>query len=130
MPYWRCRFSAVLLVMLSGCTTAFTACAPGLSGMSEAQLFFGGSVSVVLWNGFVDQEIAPRFPGGFTIIDTQGQWRNRDGATMRESGHELIVLFTRPALENPLLDAIRDAYKRRFMQESVLLSESPVCAGF
>jgi hypothetical protein len=28
------------------------------------------------------------------------------------------------------LNAIRDAYKRRFNQESVLLVESPVCAAF
>jgi hypothetical protein len=29
-----------------------------------------------------------------------------------------------------MLDAIRDSYKGQFMQESVLLSEAPVCAAF
>jgi uncharacterized protein DUF3574 len=81
----------------------------------------------VQWQNFVDEEITSRFPNGFTIIDTQGQWRNRDGVTSRETGHELVIIA---ADAQTKLGAIRDAYKRRFMQESVLLVESPVCAAF
>ncbi len=119
-----------VVVLLWGCATSLPVCAPGLSLMSEAQLFFGGSIAAEQWNAFVDQEIATRFPGGFTVLDTEGRWRNRDGETVRETGHELIVLFTGNGREHALIAGIRESYKRRFTQESVLLSENPVCAAF
>lgn len=98
--------------------------------MTEAQLFFGGSIATGQWRAFVDQEITPRFPDGFTVFETQGQWRNRDGTISREAGHELLIVLTRSHANEESLNAIREAYKRRFMQESVLLAESAVCAGF
>ena len=97
--------------------------------MNQAELFFGGELTAVQWQNFVDEEITSRFPNGFTIIDTQGQWRNRDGVTLRETGHELLIIAS-AADAQAKLAAIRDAYKRRFTQESVLLVESPVCAAF
>jgi hypothetical protein len=48
----------------------------------------------------------------------------------REAGHELLIVFPSAADAQTKLAAIRDAYKRRFTQESVLLTKSPVCAAF
>ncbi len=98
--------------------------------MNRAELFFGGSITVVQWQQFIDQEITPRFPDGFTVLDTQGQWRNGNSTISRETGHELLVVFPSSADAQTKLNAIRDAYKRRLMQESVLLVESPACAAF
>jgi hypothetical protein len=104
--------------------------------MMEAQVFFGddigGGVVVTAgqWLEFMDSEVTPRFPAGFTVVTTAGQWRRADGAIARESGHELVIVFARTAAEEDKLNEIRNAYKRRFMQESVLLAEAPVCAGF
>jgi hypothetical protein len=98
--------------------------------MVEAQLFFGGSLMPEQWRVFVDQEITPHFPDGFTVFETQGQWRNRDGAITRETGHELLIVTTRNNMNEDRLNAIRDTYRSRFMQESVLLAESPICAAF
>jgi hypothetical protein len=78
----------------------------------------------------VDQEVTPRFPDGFTVFETQGQWRNRDGTIARETGHELLIVMARNDQNEERLQAIRDTYRRRFMEESVLLTEAPVCAGF
>ena len=102
--------------------------------MSQAQLFFGdevaggGMVTPAQWQEFVDTEITPRYPGGFTIVTTNGQWRQTGGGIVRESGHELVTVQSFSSIQK--LNEIRDAYKRRFRQESVLLAISPVCAGF
>ena len=104
--------------------------------MLEARLFFGdqitgdGTISATQWRQFVDSEVTPRFPDGFTVLTTMGQWSRSDGMIARETGHELVIIFARSAATGEKLDAIRAAYKRRFMQESVLLVESPACAGF
>jgi len=119
-----------LVLLVSGCAGVGPVCSVGLSPMTEARFFFGGSIAAEQWRGFVDQEISPRFPDGFTIIETQGQWRNRGGTISRESGHELLIVMARNTPNAEKLNAIRDTFKRRFMQESVLLAESPVCAGF
>jgi hypothetical protein len=121
---------AVLLMFLTGCATARPVCSPGLSAMAEAKLFFGGSIPQQAWSSFVDQEITKQFPDGFTVLEAQGQWRGRDGSIIRERGHALVVVFASAVSNDERLNAIRAAYKQRFMQESVLLSESAVCAGF
>jgi hypothetical protein len=104
--------------------------------MMEAQVFFGDEITggVVVtagqWQEFIDSEVTSRFPAGFTVLATYGQWRRADGAIMRENGHELVIVFARTAAEENKLNEIRSVYMRRFMQESVLLAEAPVCAGF
>jgi hypothetical protein len=70
--------------------------------------------------------VTPRFPAGFSVADIDGQYRNAGGAIVRERSKQLLIVGGGEAK----LDAIRDAYKRRFSQESVLLVESPVCAAF
>lgn len=103
--------------------------------MVEARLFFGdqiagdGAVNAGEWQQFVDQEVTPRFPAGFTVLATTGQWRRPDGTIARETGHELLIILGRSAVADKKLDEIRAAYKRRFMQDSVLLAQAPDCAG-
>jgi hypothetical protein len=123
-------FICALALLVSGCAAVGPVCGQGLSSMVEAQLFFGGSIAPEQWRSFLNQEVSPRFPDGFTVFDTQGQWRNRDSTISRETGHALLIIITRSNTNEEGLNAIRDAYKRRFMQESVLLAESPICAGF
>ena len=104
--------------------------------MIEARLFFGrdiagrGTVSETEWRLFLDQEVTPRFPAGLSAGDLAGQYRDTSGAIVREDSKELRFFLADTAEDRAKLDAIRDAYKRRFMQESVLRVESPVCAGF
>jgi hypothetical protein len=126
-------FSALTL---SGCAGAQSACLPGLMPIAEAQLFLGRNiagregVSDADWGRFVDEEVSPRFPDGFSVADVDGQYRNAAGAIVRERSKELVVITRRAPDDTMKLNAIRDAYKSRFNQESVLLAEFPVCAGF
>jgi hypothetical protein len=110
------------------------ACAPGLMRMVQADLFFGrdiegrGTVSDADWQRFLDEEVTPRFPAGLSAADLSGQYRDNSSRIVREPSKQVRIFM--PAADNAKLDAIRDAYKSRFNQESVLLVETPVCAGF
>lgn len=129
-------FLTALAVTLAGCAAVIPGCTGGLMPMTEARLFFGdqiaggGLVSATQWQQFVDSEVTPRFPDGFTVLTTTGQWRRTDGMIARESGHELVIVFASGVATAAKLDEIRAIYNQRFMQESVLLAESPACAGF
>lgn len=125
-----------LQFVLAGCAGVVPGCTGGLRPMMEARLFFGdqiaggGMVGAAQWQHFVDLEVTPRFPDGFTVLTTIGQWRGPDGMITRETGHELVIIFAPAAATGEKLDQIRAAYKQRFMQESVLLAETSTCAGF
>jgi hypothetical protein len=105
--------------------------------MVQADLFFGrdiagrgGLVSDEDWRRFVDEEVTPRFPAGSSIGDLNGQYRDNAGGIVREPSKVLRLFIPGTSADRAKLDAIRDAYKNRFAQESVLLVESPVCAAF
>jgi hypothetical protein len=104
--------------------------------MTRLELFFGRNVmgreavSDEAWRRFLDEDVTPRFPDGFTVGDTYGQWRNAEGMIQRERGKALIVIGPGGSDDIARINAIRDAYKRRFMQESALLVQSPACAAF
>jgi hypothetical protein len=110
-------------------------CASGLMPELQAELFFGRDVAghppvtEDLWQQFVDEEVTPRFPDGFSVSDIRGQWRDPAGRIVREQSKELLIVLPGRADDQTKLDAIRDAYKRRFNQESVLLVETPGCAA-
>lgn len=118
---------------LGGCA------APGHAHESrwvQTELFFGasrpdgGTVSEKEWKRFLDTEITPRFPDGLTVLDASGQWRTRAGKPVSEHSR-LLLLIHRPAPEDRArIEAIRERYKRRFHQESVLEATVPVHASF
>lgn len=121
---------------LAGCGQIPNACPSHLKSMQEADLYFGSdiagaaAVSEEDWQRFVDQEIAPRLPNGFTVEDANGAWRGDDGKTVHEASKHLIVVLAGAPDEEARLEAIRTAYKRRFRQQSVLLAEHEICGSF
>lgn len=112
------------------------ACASGQHAGHVAELFFGrsikggGSVSDAEFAAFVDEEVAPRFPAGFTLVDAKGAWRSVASKAVRERSKVLIIVLAGAPGEAAKLDAIRDAYRKRFRQDSVLLVEQPSCVSF
>ncbi len=104
--------------------------------MTEAELFFGRdvagrpSVGDEDWRKFLDEEITPRFPDGLTVEDAAGQWKGAGGVVAREASKHLTIVLAGTADEAAKLNAIRDSYKRRFRQDSVLLLETQSCGSF
>jgi hypothetical protein len=103
--------------------------------MTQADLYFGrniGSapgVSDEDWRRFVDEEVTPRFPNGLTVQDASGQWKGTDGTIVREASKHLSIVLSDMPDEAGKLAAIREAYKRRFRQEAVLLLETKSCGS-
>jgi hypothetical protein len=128
--------ASVLVLLLVGCSGfPQTSCPDGLGTMAQAQLFFGraipggGLVAEEEWQRFLDEEITPRFPDGLTVEDAAGQWRDA-GGIVREPSKRLTIVLKGTPDEQSRLSAIRDTYKKRFRQDSVLLLEYQGCGSF
>lgn len=126
------------LLALSACaTTGGAICSTDSEARSTAELYFGRNigdrpgVSDADWGAFLDEEVTPRFPDGLTVMDAAGQWRSRQsGSIEREASKVLVIVLPGHPDDRALLDAVREAYKRRFRQEAVLLVERPACVAF
>ena len=111
-------------------------CPAGLRPATTAEVFFGqdiaggGEVSDADWRGFLSAEVSPRFPDGLTVADVYGQWRGPKGSFVREPSKALFIVLGHRGDDQRRLALVRDAYKRQFRQNSVLLVEERACVGF
>ena len=131
---------ALAIALLAGPVAAKTAppaaCPADLHTATTAELYFGRDigqdvgVSEEDWRGFLQTEVSTRFPDGLSVSDVFGQWRGPTGAFVREPSKAVLLVLAGAHDENAKLRAIRDAYKRRFHQDSVLLIERTACVSF
>jgi hypothetical protein len=125
-----------LLALSTGCTarqTVVTGTAVENTGFRSGnwireELYFGRGmpngaiVSDSAFNAFVEREVVPRFPDGFTLTDAMGFYRLRTtGVTIKEPSRVLIVYWPedQPARTRALQELVT-IYKGLFRQESVL----------
>ena len=100
-----------------------------------AQLFFGRNVgdqpgvSNEAFRKFLDEEITPRFPDGLTVLDGGGQWQGPENKLIREASKVVLIVMPKKG-DRAKVDQVRDAYKRRFKQDSVLLVTQDTCVSF
>jgi hypothetical protein len=101
-----------------------------LKAALEVDLYFGrATVSDEQWAAFLAEEVTPRFPDGLSVLDVAGQYRAPGGPIVRENSKLMaIIVFDAPA-HAPKVQAIVDAYKAKFRQQSVLRVEQAVCAA-
>ncbi len=93
----------------------------------------GGKLGVTegRWSQFLEREIAPRFPDGLTVVDAAGQWRDaKTGRLIREPSKMVTVVVVQDAALSEKIEAIADAYKRRFRQDSVGVVIRQACVSF
>jgi hypothetical protein len=99
----------------------------------RTELFFGSErpgkpeVSDVEFKQFLDEEVTPRFPDGLTVLKGFGQFRESDGQIVQESSFVLILLYPRETLRDSSskIEQLRELYKGRFEQQSVLRVDDP-----
>ncbi len=96
----------------------------GLSGDSGKTI-----VSDRQWHQFRDEEIAKRFPDGFTVIPANGFWRS-GAETYREPSRVMIVVAPDTEGTEDKLNAIAQAYAKKFHQQSLLQIKSSVKVDF
>jgi hypothetical protein len=135
------RAALVLALLLTGCVSvdidgSSPICRPGLAPKITADLYFGRNIGSSLavsdadWARFVDEEITPRFPDGLSVSDIAGQWKGEDGLVVREPAKVVMIVLSGEEAEYARLDAVSDAYRKRFRQESVMLVQRQACVGF
>jgi hypothetical protein len=112
------------------------ACANG-GYKATAELVFGrvaddgsGGVSESDFTKFLDGEVSPRFPEGLTVIDAEGRWTPPAGSMIREPAKMVMIVLPGRTDDAGKLDAVRQAYKTRFHQQSVLLMTHGDCVSF
>jgi Protein of unknown function (DUF3574) len=126
------------ILLLPGCMTAgLPSCPGGARPQLRAELIFGrgikgaGTVSETAWRRFLDREVTPRFPDGFTVLDGSGQWRGPGAARIvKEASKVVVVAMADEPERRSRLDEIAAAYKRAFKQESVVSLLVPSCVSF
>ena len=125
-------------LLMAGCQTLppAPACPAGQDYVRTAQLFFGRNigdgpkVTEADFRRFMDEEVTPRFPDGLTVLDGGGQWRGDANKLVREASKVVMVVLPKGRGADAKLEAVRNAYKSRFHQESVLLVTQPSCVSF
>ena len=91
----------------------------------------GATVSDTEFQRFVDTQVTPRFPAGFTIVPASGQFKDLRGAIVREDSRVLVVLYPlEDGQGSNHVETIRAAYKTQYRQESVLRVDGVSCASF
>jgi hypothetical protein len=110
---------------------------PGQKPSLVVQLFFGqsiknrGPVTRKEWDAFLLQTVTPRFPDGFTVYDSYGQWR--DTAThkvTREKSKVIFIITEQTDQIRASIEEVSDAYRKRFRQQSVAVVTNPGCSAF
>lgn len=82
------------------------------------------------WQQFLDDEVTPRFPDGFSVLDVYGQWQRRETKAVERLNSKLLVILFQGAQHRADLDALRAAWKQRTGDQSVLLTISPAEVSF
>jgi hypothetical protein len=107
----------------------------GMAGCADRvydRLFFGlgtpdGSVSTSEWRRFLREVVTPRFPGGLTVVEANGQWRalGEREVTVERSRVVEIAHDDTPEFDRWLREVVA-VYKHRYRQRSVMLTRSRV----
>src|SRR5215475_9607255 len=100
----------------------------------RTELYFGRNksdgteVSRKEFDVFLSGFVTERFPDGLTVINGRGQFLNSKGDVERERSVVLILLYPTSARNDKSIkiEEIRNEYKRRFMQQSVLRVDDPL----
>jgi hypothetical protein len=123
-------------LLLGGCAQPQAiSCAAPLKPAIEVDLYFGrniaggGEVSDSDWASFLATEVTSRFPDGLSVVDMAGQWRGPSGEISRERSKMLVIIVFDAPAHGAKVQAIIDAYLKRFRQREVLRTERPLCAA-
>lgn len=110
---------------------------PHQTPMLVTQLFFGRDIvgraplTDAEWTAFVSASLAKQFPDGFTVSDGEGEWLDaKTHRTVRERS-KIVIVAAAPTRDLPRkIEAVIDAYRTRFHQDSVGVLTTTECGNF
>ena len=122
---------ALTVAVAVGMGRTSTAAGSACSAATVTRLYLGqntpdGVVTEMQWRAFVAEAVTPRFPDGFTELDGQGRWRDARGPITAERTRIIEIAHADAARMRAEARAIAADYRRRFAQESVLITRMPV----
>ena len=89
------------------------------------------AVTEGLWRQFLDREVTPRFPDGLSVVDAAGQWQDPVRKRVIREPSKIVTIVLKDVGPDQLkLEAIAEAYKKRFRQQSVGIVVRPACVSF
>jgi hypothetical protein len=123
----RCLVWLTLVVVLTACTTR-EAVTPAADAWVVTRLYLGtgtpnGPVAEDALAHFLATDAVAAFPDGMTRYDATGQWRGMDGRTAQERTIVLEIVHHPCDASSAAATELAREYRRRFHQESVLLTE-------
>lgn len=130
---------AMLLLIQPGSSTTASAatCIEGGAERLVVEMLFGRNignrvgVSEKAFRRFVDQEVTSRFPDGFTLLDTIGQFRAAGSRSIvREPGKQIVIALADEVRDVPRVREVVETYKSRFKQHSVGVIVHRSCVAF
>ena len=100
----------------------------------RTELYFGRNkpdgkeVSRKEFDEFLSGYVTERFPDGLTVLNGNGQFLNSEGEVERERSVVLILFYPASARNEKSIkvEEIREEYKTRFRQQSVLRVDDPL----
>jgi hypothetical protein len=109
-------------------------CGATSASQVRTTLYFGlarpkGSVSELEWQLFLRDEVTRRFPAGLTVWGAEGQWRSTAGSIDQEQSKVLLLVHSDTAAARQSVQAVIEAYRKKFEQESVLWESARVCVA-
>lgn len=128
--------AATAFVALTGCASSSgpARCHAPAQEMGRVEFLFGAAlgdgtpITARQWQDFLDQEVTPRFPAGLTAYEAYGQWQRADGKVEKSPSRVLVIWYGGD--QSSRIDAIREAYKKRFAQTSVMRVDGVDCVSF
>ena len=141
-PLLRSALPLVVACLLTGCVPppgkTQSRCTAALGPpVLVFNLFFGrnvpglGNVTDKEWRAFLDQEVTPNLPHGYTVFDAQGAWMNPvNDKTLREPTRVLMVALPDVPESAAAVTRVRNAYQVRFRQGLVGMAVYPACGSF
>ena len=107
-------------------------CGSSSASQIRTTLYFGlsrpkGSVSELEWQIFLRDEVTKRFPDGLTVWQAEGQWQTAAGSIDREQSKVLLLVHADTAAARQSVQAVIEAYRKAFDQQSVLWESARVC---
>jgi Protein of unknown function (DUF3574) len=129
-------YPAILAAQIAAASAQGLSCNLPQKQMIEIDLLFGRNIGGRLgvtdkrWTSFLAREVTPRFPDGLTVFDAYGQWRDDKRKTIAREPSKIVRIITTDADAQTKIDAVVEAYKRRFRQQSVGVVTRPACVSF
>jgi hypothetical protein len=91
----------------------------------------GSMIAEEEFSQFLDEAVLPWFPEGLAGLADGGESRGSGGPLLRQDSVVLALLYPPGDDESgAYIEKIRDAYSRRFEQNSVLRVDSESCVSF